>query len=60
MIASFVVRIFQDGTEAADSILRVTVRHVQTGDERQFAQLEDAFTFMRTFTADTQELQEIR
>lgn len=52
LISSFVVRIFKgdDGDTAADQNLwRVTVRHVQTDDERHFRTLDEAHAFMMSF-----------
>lgn len=50
MIASYVVRLFH--TDLGP--WRVTVRHVQSGEERQFASLAEAAAFMELNTANTQ------
>jgi hypothetical protein len=53
LIASFVVRIYADAETAADQgPWRVTVRHVQSDEERQFTSLEDAATFMQQFAKE--------
>ena len=48
LIASFVVRLYcdQDGAGRADSCWRVVVRHVQTGQERQFRTLAEAWSYV--------------
>lgn len=57
LISSFVVRVFRadEAETAADqSLWRVTVRHVQTGDERQFRTLDEAHAFMKEFASGRQ------
>lgn len=49
LIASFVVRLFVDrgeGEAGASPCWRVAVRHVQTGEERQFARLAEALAYI--------------
>lgn len=48
LIASFVVRVVHERQEhqPAKNPVRVTVRHVQTGEEIRFARLTDALSFM--------------
>lgn len=58
LIASFVVRVVRPGEAdmAADQVpWRVTVRHVQTGEERQFARLTDAIAFIDELSVGLQE-----
>jgi hypothetical protein len=58
LISSFVVRIFkaEDGDAAADQNLwRVTVRQVQTDDERHFRTLDEAHAFMKSFVSARQD-----
>jgi len=50
LITSFVVRVIQ--TDPADGTFRVTVRHVQSGDERQFSGLHEAADYMNTFVSE--------
>lgn len=44
-IASFVLRLFREQAGEAQA-LRVLVRQVQTGEERQFHRLEEALAFI--------------
>lgn len=59
LITSFVVRLFQ-GAEGGEQAVqqepeRVVVRHVQSGEERQFQRLDDALAFMKEFVQGANE-----
>lgn len=50
-IASFVIRLYcaQPAGGELQPMRRVVVRHVQTGEERQFQQLAEALSFLEKF-----------
>jgi hypothetical protein len=50
-IVSFIIRFVQDQTEidAGSHAYRGAIRHIQTNEEIQFADWEDAVTFIRQY-----------
>lgn len=52
LIASFVIRLFRVTEPEADGEWRVSVRHVQTGEEVRFTRLADALSYIEQAAAD--------
>lgn len=46
LIASYVIRVLREDDDP--NRVRVVVRNVQTGEERQFSRLQEAFSYMES------------
>ncbi len=51
-IASYVIRLFREQGADETTSLRVVVRNVQTGEERQFQRPADALAFLEEAARD--------